>query len=142
MRPYAYINRVSTHREDNGLPGGDPEYSRGDTFVQRRGAFVPEKVGGDFGQSGEARFPLDVGGFLDPPTYVSAISALHKDGMMLIPIDCSRGRRKRSRCSSATEGTQTFATHVLMVSMGALENGPMAPETRPIIIVCQLGSSA
>jgi len=28
-----------------------------------------------------------------------------------------------------------FCSRVLMVSMGALERGPMAPETRPIIVV-------
>lgn len=29
--------------------------------------------------------------------------------------------------------------YVLIVSIGALENGPIAPDTKPIIIVCQLG---
>lgn len=32
-----------------------------------------------------------------------------------------------------------FCNLVLMVSIGALLNGPMAPLTRPITVVCQLG---
>jgi solute carrier family 25 citrate transporter 1 len=33
------------------------------------------------------------------------------------------------------------ATYVLMVSIGAFENGPMAPEMRPRTIVCHEGNS-
>jgi hypothetical protein len=32
-------------------------------------------------------------------------------------------------------------THVLMVSIGALENGPIAPDTRPSSMVCHDGNS-
>jgi hypothetical protein len=32
-----------------------------------------------------------------------------------------------------------LTTHVLIVSIGAFENGPIAPEIKPIIKVCQLG---
>lgn len=34
---------------------------------------------------------------------------------------------------------EVLPAHVLIVSIGALENGPIAPEIRPMIIVCQLG---
>lgn len=33
-----------------------------------------------------------------------------------------------------------IGAYVLMVSIGALENGPIAPETNPRNIVCQLGN--
>lgn len=32
-----------------------------------------------------------------------------------------------------------FCSRVLIVSIGALESGPMAPDTKPMIVVCQLG---
>jgi hypothetical protein len=33
------------------------------------------------------------------------------------------------------------SAYVLMVSIGAFENGPIAPDTKPRIIVCQEGNS-
>lgn len=33
-----------------------------------------------------------------------------------------------------------FCNRVLMVSIGALDRGPIAPDTRPIIVVCHEGS--
>lgn len=40
---------------------------------------------------------------------------------------------------AGAEGGEPDA-HVLMVSIGAFENGPIAPDTKPSNIVCQLGS--
>jgi hypothetical protein len=49
-------------------------------------------------------------------------------------------RLRRTWIRSVDKGDR-IDTYVLMVSIGALENGPIAPETRPRIMVCHDGKS-
>lgn len=104
-----YRANKMTHCEYDSLAWRHAQHSGGDAFVQRRGTLVPKQVLGHANQGLHAALSFYPRCFLYSPV------------RQLYPV------------------LQTPVAHVLIVSIGAFEKGPIAPDTRPMSIVCIVG---
>lgn len=113
------VLQVLVHSKGDGLARGDTHYSRRDTLVECVDSFLPV-------------IPQRVS--WNTPTKQKRSSSGQNTHLNISPAITVILFRALTPSSAGV-----FCRRVLMVSMGALLRGPMAPLTSPMSVVCQPG---
>lgn len=118
LTPLDLVLQVLVHGKGDGLARGDAHYTRRYTLVECVDAFLPispQRVSWDHAHQMKAAADLKTHLNISPAITVILFRAL------------------------TPSSAGVFCRRVLMVSMGALLRGPMAPLTSPMRVVCQPG---